>query len=74
MRINVAGAEDMPAEHVMERVAENTAPASEDSSTVAPSPHSQSAPRGDASDTAFSPDPQLRTDRYRLVTPYLLRL
>lgn len=64
------------AEQVIERIDETALP------SVAPPPSTPTQPRaveanGPAvSQTAgaFSPDPARRTDRYRLVTPYCLRL
>lgn len=63
----------MPAEQVMERVAQSTAQAPQDR-TDSPLPHGEAAHRDHEAEATFSPDPQQRTDRYRLVTPYLLRL
>lgn len=63
-------------EQVIERIDETALP------SVAPQPSTPTQPRAAegsghaARDTAgaFSPDPARRTDRYRLVTPYCLRL
>ena len=63
----------MPAEQVMERVADDVA-----QSTAAPTRSAnQPAPTTSCDeriDRTYSPDPDRRCDRYRLVTPYLLRL
>jgi hypothetical protein len=63
----------MPAEQLMERVADDAT-----QSVAAPArpelPEAPATCRDDATDATFSPDPDRRSDRYRLVTPYLLRL
>ncbi|HLU37802.1 MAG TPA: hypothetical protein VK081_00350 [Planctomycetota bacterium] len=64
----------MPAEQLMERVADD---AGRSRAPAQPAQEPQTSAVGNAADgseTTFSPDPQRRTDRYRLVTPYLLRL
>lgn len=64
------------AEQVIERIEETALP------SVSPSlstPTQRAVPSGTAEPAkgtsgTFSPDPARRTDRYRLVTPYCLRL
>ena len=63
----------MPTEQVMDRVADDAphkVPASTRSTTPATPPNC----RADNTEPTYSPDPDRRSDRYRLVTPYLLRL
>lgn len=64
----------MPVEQVMERVADATARVPADPPGVTPVAQPTTTPREEGAHVAYSPDPQQRTDRYRLVTPYLLRL
>ena len=64
----------MPADQVMERVANDAAPAPPGSRAAAPDRQPEAAPHDQHGQPTFSPDPEQRTDRYRLVTPYLLRL
>lgn len=62
----------MPVEQVMERIEDDVArlPAG----PVGVTSETAAEHRDNATPGTFSPDPQQRTDRYRLVTPYLLRL
>ncbi len=63
----------MPAEQVMERAANDGTQAAATSAK----PEARAVPdscRADRAEDTFSPDPDRRCDRYRLVTPYLLRL
>jgi hypothetical protein len=64
----------MPVEQVMERVADETARVPGGPAGVAPEAQPAAQHQSDGAHSTFSPDPQQRTDRYRLVTPYLLRL
>lgn len=63
----------MPAEQVMDRMVDEVEQHPTTPTRQAPTSTS-CAPCEGGREVGFSPDPHRSTDRYRLVTPYLLRL
>jgi len=58
----------------MERVADEVAQAPADPDGSSPVSGAEARAPDVHHEATFSPDPEHRTDRYRLVTPFLLRL